>query len=142
MQFERPQPATPEYLALDIGQLRTLGLLTAAPAAGSLALAPASIVLRLQVEAKTAPEEWLLHLDADGAEQSITVVSTNPSFGGARQWFRCPGLERPCGERALRLYRSLEDPRFACRACHRNFHDRGWRTLRDRKIHVPFLQAA
>jgi hypothetical protein len=47
----------------------------------------------------------------------ITTVDTGPI---PRRFFVCPGLSRPCGRRSRVLYLApLQDPRFACRHCHR-----------------------
>ena len=46
-------------------------------------------------------------------EQTISLKTTEPHFGGVRWWFCCP-----CGDRAGKLYRLPYVRYFACRACH------------------------
>ena len=55
---------------------------------------------------------------------SVTDVSlewTVPFFGGARCWFRCPGVAgvRSCGRRTTRLYLPIGSNVLSCRVCHR-----------------------
>lgn len=130
--------STPIYLALDVAQLRMLGLLTPD--------APSSILFRPGSQDLT---NLSVHGQEDGLElvlrgalsQTILITSTNPSFGGERSWFICPGIDgERCARRTLRLYQFRDASAFACRNCHRRTHDRGWKVVGQRRIVRPTIQ--
>lgn len=129
---------TPIYLALDVAQLRMLGLLMP-DAPSSILFRPGSHDLTgLSVQANGEGIELVLR---GALSQTILITSTNPSFGGERSWFICPGIDgRRCARRALRLYQSREASAFACRNCHRRTHDRGWKVVGQRRIVRPTIQ--
>jgi hypothetical protein len=130
-----------EYIALDIGHLRSEGYLDAPHEEGALILRKPPIVLPFAIEGR--PEVgFALRIGLSGAEQLLDVTTTQPAFGGKRYWFVCPGFEHGCGNRVLRIYRAVGGGPFACHACHKAFHDKGWRTARDRHVIISTIQHA
>jgi hypothetical protein len=58
--------------------------------------------------------------DAFGSrvEQEVEIVAFPSPLGrGNRFYFRCPGLDEPCGRRVGKLYMPPGESRFACRHC-------------------------
>ncbi len=134
--------ALPEYLALDMGHLRSKGYLDQDHEEGMLTLWRRKIILPFAVDRDSSGEDFALRVGAPRDLQRLRVTATHPSFGGRRFWFVCPGFESGCGNRVLRLYRTLDGGPFACHACHKAAHDGGWRSARDRKILVSTVQRA
>ena len=131
----------PEYVQLDIGQLRTKGYLAESHEEGLLSLWRRKVLLPFSID-EAMHDTYVLMIGSPRERQRIEVTTTHPSFGGRRFWLVCPGLERECGGRFLRLYRALDGGHFACRECHKATHDAGWRSARDRKILHSTIQRA
>ncbi len=53
--------------------------------------------------------------------QRVSLITTQPNFGGMRHWFSCPWLVdgKPCGRRVSKLYLPPAEDRFGCRECHK-----------------------
>jgi hypothetical protein len=49
--------------------------------------------------------------------QALPIVRTPAGFTGTNVWWRCEGLDEPCGRRTRRVYLPLGRDRFACRRC-------------------------
>ncbi len=133
--------ARDEYVALDVGQLRSNEFLTQDHEFGTLSTWLQSLEVPFSIT-KTTDTSHELEIGQPGATQRIQITTTAPSFGGVRYWLVCPGLEAVCGGRFLRLYRPINGGLFACRNCHKAGHDSGWRTARDRKVHLPIVHQA
>jgi hypothetical protein len=136
------QPAPQlEYIALDVGHMRSEGYFEALQEAGTLIMRKPPLQLPFAIS-RAGSEQFQLRLGEPGAAQALEVAVTHPSFGGRRFWFVCPGFEGGCGNRVLRVYRTTEGGPFACHACHKAAHDNGWRTARDRHIVFTTIQHA
>ena len=59
------------------------------------------------------------HLRPESKRQidyKVSLVTTQPHFGGLRWWFACPNAQ--CGRRVSKLYRPPGEDYFLCRHCH------------------------
>lgn len=52
------------------------------------------------------------------AEEVEILNGYSPLGRGKRFYFKCPGLDDPCGRRVGKLFLPPGERRFACRACH------------------------
>ncbi|MGE0688118.1 MAG: hypothetical protein AB7P33_15350 [Dehalococcoidia bacterium] len=128
-----------EYVVLDIGQLRSMGYLSRQHETGVVTLGRRGALATFSIDRDEASDAIVMRMGDATDAQVLPISATAPSFGGNRYWFRCPGLSEGCGERAQRLYRTMSGSPYACRACHQRSHDSGWRTARDRELHVPVI---
>jgi hypothetical protein len=137
---EAPEPEALdlEYIALDIGHLRTEGYFEAPHESGMLVLGTPAVTLPFT--STQEDDDYVLRIEMGTGEQRVVVTTTQPSFGGKRFWFVCPGFERECGNRGMRLYRSIGGGPFGCHACHKAAHDTGWRSARDRQVLISTIQ--
>ena len=105
-------------LALDVNELRRKGVLTPG-AFGTLSWecggdARASVVFRVGECALTLCYHDQRAAEPRDVEQRVALSSVPGRFGGARDYFLCPGAE--CGRRVSILY--FRRGVFRCRHCH------------------------
>ena len=115
-QDEQQQTKSRAHERIDIGQLRRDGLLhcglpsklnwsCGGKDAGSIGYVAQANGLRLIYSARSSDGSW------HNVDETVHYAWTKTSFGGERQWFRCPRCARLC--RVL-----FGGARFRCRRCH------------------------
>ena len=112
------KPTVEDFLQLDIPSLKRLGFLTEGFSSllvwsnsrtreetGRIGITCLGDRLRLNYKSKSRGEDW------QDIEEYIRLSTTQPNYGGERQWLHCPS----CGSRRAILYGGRY---FRCRACH------------------------
>lgn len=116
------RPKVEDFRNIDVNRLRKAGLLKAGYSGGWKWTVDGVKVASISMRAETGRlvliyrirrdyEEW------EDVEEPISLVETDCTYGGARPWFRCPGVRNGqwCARRVGKLY--LGQRYFVCRHC-------------------------
>jgi hypothetical protein len=116
------RPKEEGFRNIDVNRLRKAGLLKAGYSGGWQWTVDGEKVASISMRAETGRLVLIYRMRRDGGdwediEEPIPLVETDCTYGGTRQWFRCPGVRdgQWCARRVGKLY--LGQRYFVCRHC-------------------------
>lgn len=116
------RPKAEQFRNIDVNRLRKAGLLKAGYSGGWQWTVDGEKVASISMRAETGRLVLIYRIRRDGGdwqdvEEPIPLEETACTYGGARLWFRCPGVRNGkwCGRRVGKLF--LGQRYFVCRHC-------------------------
>lgn len=116
------RPKAEQFRNIDVNRLRKAGLLKAGYSGGWKWTVDGEMVASISMRAETGRLVLIYRIRPGGGEwedveEPIPLEESPCRYGGARPWFRCPGVRsgRWCGRRVGKLY--LGQRYFVCRHC-------------------------